>query len=145
MGVYYRGTDYKKMSNWNPIGHAISPIIERFAEDVDEYCRGKEIKTIFFMTDEQEALDYCKDFFEGYDFIYIKHTRFSNFKYGNSISTMTPEGLSRTENNRYYLADIYILSMCDYLFSTMNSGTIMALNLNGNRYIDVKLMDYGKV
>jgi len=47
------------------------------------------------------------------------------------------------ENNFLYLLDIYALSKCQYLIGGVNGCVLMALNLNGNRYRDVDILNTG--
>lgn len=142
IGAYYRGTDYKAYDNWTPLGHAKAPAIQSFVEDLKEYAISVNCRNIFFMSDEQEAIDYIIDNLSNtYNVSYIKHPRYSGFKSGKAVSEKTPLNISRYENNLYYLTDIDILSKCTYLFGIKNAGVQMALNLNGNKYKDVHILN----
>lgn len=144
VGAYYRGTDYKKAPGWNPVGHSKVPDVYSFLDNLVSYCEEKSCKNVFIMTDEEEAFEYLTKQLEKDKVVrYINHPRFVKFKYGSTISTQTPDGLSRFENNRYYLLDIDILSKCTYLFGTMNSGMLLALNMNDNQYKDVNILNLG--
>lgn len=143
LGAYYRGTDYKKVDKWNPIGHAVVPDIVTYWEELYSFCNKRGIRKVFFVTEEQEALDYVINNKKNLKVNFIHKPRFKDFVYGDSVSNQLPEGVSLLDNNRLYLADIYILSRCDYLMGTLNSGLLMAMNWNGNKYIDLNILSYG--
>ena len=42
-----------------------------------------------------------------------------------------------------YLLEIHALARCGYLIGGVNVGVLMALNLNGNRYKGVHVLDTG--
>ena len=46
-------------------------------------------------------------------------------------------------NNFLYVLEIYALARCDYLIGGVNGGVLMALNLNGNRYKGVHVLNTG--
>lgn len=149
IGCYYRGTDYKSNGKWKPLGHARVPDIKSFCDEIEKFAISNDTHDIFFVTDEQEALDYASKRFSDYSFKYIYKKRFSknvtnNYEYGkDSISDHLPEGIDFYNNNLLYLTDIYLLSECGYLMGTKNAGIMMALNLNGNKYKKINILDYG--
>lgn len=141
VGVYYRGTDYKTVGDWRPVGHAKVPQIEMFCDALEKDMRKWNSDAVFFMTEEQEALEYFLKRFPKAK--YIIKERFSNFSYGRTIAEQVPKSTSRFQNNLLYLADIYILSKCQYLVGTVNSGLLMAMNWNNNEYKDYDILSYG--
>lgn len=141
IGVYYRGTDYKTVGGWKPVGHAKVPQIEVFCDSLEKNMKKWKCQSIFFMTEEQEALDYFLQRFPNARYVH-KH-RFSNFLYGKSIAEQVPVNSSRFQNNLLYLTDIFILSRCQYLVGTVNSGLMMAMNWNNNKYKDFDILSYG--
>ena len=144
IGVYYRGTDYRKRGNWNPVGHPKVLGINDFWQEVQ--CFSKEVHccNVFLVTEEQEAVDYILSNSSNLNVEYVRKKRFSDFDYSDSISTMTPAGVSKYENNLLYLLDVDMLSKCDFLFGAFCSGVQMALNMNGNRYEKVHIVDIGR-
>jgi hypothetical protein len=141
VGAYYRGTDYKTIGEWQPVGHAKVPRIENFCDSLEKCMKKWKCYNLFFMTEEQEALDYVIKRFPHVK--YVKKERFINFAYGRTIAEQVPKETSRFKNNQLYLTDIYILSKCQYLVGTVNSGLLMAMNWNNNNYKDYKILDYG--
>lgn len=141
IGAYYRGTDYKTVGDWRPVGHAKVPQIEMFCDALEKNMEKWNCYSVFFMTEEQEALEYFVKRFP--QARYINKERFNNFSYGKTIAEQVPQSTSRFKNNLLYLADIYILSKCQYLVGTVNSGLLMAMNWNNNTYKDYDILSYG--
>jgi len=146
IGIYFRGTDYRKAEGWCASGHPSVPTFEQFFRAVDQHllqwagdgncgCR------MFIVTEEEEALDAILQRYP--EAHYVKKPRFANFKFGECISRQTPAGLDEIENNRLYLADLYALASCDYLIGPLSGGMQLALNLNGNAYKGVDILDFG--
>lgn len=146
IGVYYRGTDYRKRGDWNPAGHPKVLGIEMFMKRLQAYIQEVNCSRVFFVTEEQEALDYAEEFLRNrqVELHYIRKSRFSNFSYKASVSSQLPPSVSCYENNLLYLLDLDILSKCDFLFGPFCSGIQLALNMNGNRYEDVHILDIGR-
>lgn len=141
VGVYYRGTDYKTVGDWKPVGHAKVPRIEMFCDALEMDLKKWNCNSVFFVTEEQEALEYFLQRFP--DTKYVKKERFYNFAYGKTIAEQVPKCTSRFKNNLLYLTDIFILSKCQYLVGTVNSGLLMAMNWNNNKYKDFDILSYG--
>ena len=96
---------------------------------------------MFVVTEEQEALDAIRARFPAARF--VEKERFANFRHGVSLPLQRLPGTPPFENNRLYLLDLAVLSRCDYLIGAMNSGMMMALNMNGNAYKGVRILDTG--
>ena len=146
IGVYFRGTDYRVGKSWRPIGHTTVPAYEDFAMELEQTAEkwGVDLKngsSIFFVTEEEEALEFFKNRWP--NIRYIKKARFKNFRFGVCVPHQVPDGVAHIDNNRLYLADIVGLSRCNYLFGGVNGGVLMALNLNGNKYQGVNIINTG--
>ncbi len=144
IAVYYRGTDYKVHGSYVPIGHPKVMEIRDFWEEVQIYADKMGCSNIFFVTEEQEALDYVMEHQGKLQVDYFEKKRFSDFAFDDSISSKVLPGVSRYENNLLYLLDLDMMSKCEYLFGPFNSGIQMALNLNGGQYKDVHIVDIGR-
>lgn len=141
VAVRYRGTDYRYAT-----GHARVPDVDRFCEIVEADMRrwGVSIgrgERMFVVTEEQEALEAIRRRFPACRF--VEKERFSNDVSGKylcyrRLPTMTPK-----MNNLFYLLEIYALARCDYLIGGVNGGVLMALNLKGNRYKGVHVLNTG--
>lgn len=146
VAVRFRGTDYRAGNGYCPAGHAKVPSVDLFCDRVEADLNKWGVpvesgKHVFVVTEEQEALDAIKKRFP--ECRYVEKERFSNFKPGqylvhHRLPTMTPK-----ENNFMYLLEISAMSKCDYLVGGINGGVLMALNLNGNRYKGVDMINTG--
>jgi len=146
VGVMFRGTDYRKSGSYCPTGHAKVPSVDAFCDQVaadlqkwgvDDNCGDH----LFVVTEEQEALDAIRSRFPKCQF--IAKERFSNFQFDKWLAYQRLPNTSPMENNLLYLLDIYALAKCDYLIGGMNGCVMMALNLNGNRYKGVDIINTG--
>jgi len=146
VGIYFRGTDYRVKGSWRPVGHAAVPEYDAFAKEAEKSMRkwGFDIgqgERLFVVTEEQEALEYLLARYPKAK--YYEKPRFAQFKFGVNLPSQIPPDLTQRENNFLYLLDIYTLSCCDYLIGGVNGGVLMALNLNGNRYRGVHVLNTG--
>lgn len=141
VALRFRGTDYRFAT-----GHAKVPDVQVFCDIVESDMRkwgvpiGKG-ERMFVVTEEQEALEAIRRRFPACR--YVEKERYSNDPSGKwlcyrRLQTMTPK-----MNNLFYLLEIYAMSKCDYLIGGVNGGVLMALNLNGNHYKGVHVMDTG--
>ena len=144
VGVYFRGTDYRRTKEWNAIGHATVPTFGEFFTALDGKLSewGLKDPRIFAVTEEQAILDEFKRRYPGVE--YIEKPRFTSFRFGVSLPEQLPDDrITKKENNLLYLADLQSLAECDYLVGTMNGGVQLALNWNGNAYKGVAILDFG--
>ncbi len=118
--------------------------IQIFWEEVQTYAEKIGCSNVFFVTEEQEALEYVTKHQGKLRVDYFEKKRFSNYAFDDSISSKVLPGVSRYENNLLYLLDLDMMSKCEYLFGPFNSGIQMALNLNGGQYTDVHIVDIGR-
>ena len=83
VGAYFRGTDYRKSTNWCPVGHAAVPRLDEWCDIVEKDMakwggNHGEGRGLFVVTEEQEALDAIRLRFP--KALYIEKERFSDFK-----------------------------------------------------------------
>ena len=141
VAIRFRGTDYRYAT-----GHAKVPDVEEFCDIVESDMRRWGVPVgkgehIVAVTEEQSALDAIRRRFPACRF--VEKERFSDDGAGKylcyrRLSTLTPK-----MNNMFYLLEIYALARCDYLIGGVNGGVLMALNINGNRYCGVHILDTG--
>ena len=150
VAVRYRGTDYRAKGKWCPIGHATVPDVPDFIAMVEKDFAKWELNSgagenIFFMTEEQEALDaFLRRFPRCH---YLHHERFANFDYdkpNNSyICFHHLPNTSPLENDLNYLLEMQVVSRCDYLIGGYNGAVLAACNYNGNKYKGVHILKTG--
>ena len=141
VAIRYRGTDYRFA-----IGHAKAPDVEWFCDTVESDMRkwGVNIvegERIFVVTEEQEALDAIRRRFPKCR--YVEKERFSDTKERKYLCYRRLPTLTPKMNNFLYMLEIHALARCDYLIGGVNGGVLMALNLNGNRYKGVHVLNTG--
>ena len=141
VAIRYRGTDYRYAT-----GHAKVPDLESFCDTVECDMRKWDVdigegEHMFVVTEEQEALNGIKRRFPKCR--YVEKERFSNNEKGRYLCYRRLPTLTPKMNNFLYMLEIYALAKCDYLIGGVNGGVLMALNLNGNRYSGVHVMNTG--
>ena len=141
VAVRYRGTDYRYA-----IGHAKVPDIDLFCDMVAQDMLRWNLpvsdgENILFVTEEQAAFESFRRRFPKCRF--VEKERIKSFKKGLSICLQHLPTLSPLMNDFIYLLEIYAMSKCDYLIGGVNGGVLMALNLNGNRYKGVHVVNTG--
>lgn len=144
LGAYYRGTDYRKSEGYNPVGHAIVPTIQVFCDCVKKFLvEFGEYDGLFFMTEEQESLEYFCEKFD--DVMYVHKERVTNYVAGQTLCNISFPNTSRYENNLLYVVDMALLSECSGIIGTWNGGIRTAMNWNNNKYERVNILDFGSV
>ena len=150
VAVRYRGTDYRAKGRWRPVGHASVPEMDDFIAIVEKDLTKWNLTTekgdnIFFMTEEQEALEAFLRRFPACH--YVHRERFANFDYGKpGLLYLCYQHLPNTsplENDMNYLLEILALAQCDYLIGGYNGGVLAACNFNGNKYQGVHILKTG--
>ena len=141
VAVRFRGTDYRYA-----VGHARVPDVEAFCDTVESDMKRWGVPVgngehILVVTEEQEALDAIRRRFPACRF--VEKERFLDDKTGKYLCDRRLQTMTPKMNNMFYLLEIYALSRCDYLIGGVNGGVLMALNLNGNRYRGVHVLDTG--
>ena len=140
VAVRYRGTDYRYA-----LAHAKVPDMDFFCKTVEaDMVRWGvpvgEGEHIFFVTEDQAAFEAFTARFPKCR--YVVKERISNYERG-CICLQRMQTLSPLMNDFMYMLEVYALSQCDYLIGGVNGGVLMALNLNGNRYSGVHVMNTG--
>lgn len=138
LGSSFRGTHYTTLE---PRGHPRQPSRSDFILKVTESLEKSECGKLFFATDEQWLRqEFQKNVkinlyqeIRSYDFL----IKFFSLKYRaaridkNLISTFG------------YLLETYLLSETKSIVSTVANGSAAAIIINGNKYIDPIIFDFG--
>lgn len=146
VGVRYRGTDYRVHGSYCPTGHAKVLEVDAFCDLLERDLAKWKVPVdagahLFVVTEEEEALTEIRRRYPRCR--YVDKERYANFEFGKYLAYQRLPSLTPKENNLYYLLEIYALSRCDYLMGGVNGGVLMALNLNGNRYKGVHVLNTG--
>lgn len=137
LAVFLRGTDYVRLQ---PKGHAIQPEPDDVIKKADEFLKKYMLKRIFLVTEDQSIYDKFVAYFGDNVFTsddnFVKEYDGSDY-IANSI-TVSPymRGLN-------YLVRIILMSECDYLVSSIASGSVFALNMKKEPYKASYIFDLG--
>lgn len=137
LGVAVRGTEYLKAKHHSkqmPVEQLIDLAIKR------KIVWG--LDGIFVTTEEEKTIELFK--IKIPDITFLNRNRFTNEYDGSTaVIYLSPKGISRYETDLDYLTEIYILSQCDSLIGSMNSGFRTAQIWNDGKYSHCELLDLG--
>lgn len=146
VAIRFRGTDYRSCGGYCPSGHAKVPDVNVFCDRVvsDMERWGVPVglgEHIFLVTEEEEAFEAIRRRFPRCRF--VEKERYANFNFKSILTRQCLPTLTPKENNLMYLLEIYAMARCDFIVGGVNGGVLMALNLNGNRYRHVDVLNTG--
>lgn len=137
LGVFLRGTDYVRLE---PKGHPRQPSVEQIMRKMDEFIEKYPIKKIYVVTEDGDIFEKIKgrygdkvfasddNFVKNYDGTdYIDHS-FSDDPYMRGLN---------------YLIRLVLLAECDYLISSLASGSQYTRLLRESKYKEMYLFDLG--
>lgn len=143
LGIAFRFGGHSKRHFEKAVGHPVQPEIDEMIKIAYLYLNKWNMDYIFLTSDTDEAIKECRNVF-GNKLIFLKRKRFSE--------TLKKEEKNEIylKNNLYqtsidYLTEMSLLSKCDCFISSINSGMRYALIRNDNRYINVKILNYGLI
>lgn len=142
LGVRIRGTDYV---NTMAAHHCIQPSIDQVIADISIYLKKYRIDKIYVSTDESKYFKTLKDKFGS--LIISQQTIFVdnpsntewNGEYLNKLHSMD----FIVQSQKEYLANIIILSKCQYLISGSTSATPIIELLRDTDPISEKVYNFG--
>lgn len=137
LGVAVRGTEYLKAKNHSK-QFPINDLVALALRKKDEW----NLDGVFVTTEEEKTLELFKEKIP--NVTYLKRKRFSTEYDGSTaVIYLSPKGNSRYETDLDYITEIYMLSLCDSLIGSMNSGYRTAQIWNDGRYSHCELLDIG--
>jgi len=137
LGVFLRGTDYLL----KPTGHPIQPDINVVVNDIYRYLETKQINKIFLSTDDMNLRNLLKVRFGNQILDSIRSDSESPFSINLRAEFDIPNrALAR---NLSYLSEIYILSKLSYNIASLSNGSAVMHVINGGKFIDNILYNYG--
>lgn len=137
LAVFLRGTDYVRLQ---PKGHPVQPSPEIVIQKADEFLKKYKLKRIFLVTEDQAIYDKFVAHFG--DKIFTSDDDFVKEYDGKDYvaNSITTSPYMRGLN---YLIRIILMSECDYLVSSIASGSIFALNMKKEAFKDSYVFDLG--
>jgi hypothetical protein len=132
LGVLYRGTDYVKNK---PKYHSVIAPIDDYVNKTKKYFEEWKMDWIYLETEEMEAVELFKKSFM--DKLIVSGSR--RIKNYSSEMGLTPEIDFGRRHDKYlrgleYIIDTVLLSECDAIIGPKVNGTLVAIELNGNKY-----------
>ena len=140
LGVSFRFGGHSPNYYNNKNGHPIQPDIYEMIRYTQKYMSEWNVKHVYLTSDVIEAIKIFKEEFKE-KLIYIDRLRYSMTDKKNDISNLY-------NNNMYkitldYLIEMELLSKCDFLIGSINSGFRYAVVKNNNKFKNLKVLDYG--
>ena len=139
LGVSLRGTDYLQIQ---PQGHPRQPNIEVVLKEIDEALDKQEFKSIFLACEDPEIRNAIEKRFSRY---IIKNFREMEFfkDYISSQLILSKRNSEIIKNTLGYLIEIILFSECRSCVTSLANGSVIGLALNGDRFVDKKIMTTG--
>lgn len=141
LGIAFRFGGHSKKHFAKATGHPVQPDIEEITKLAKIYLDKWGMQYIFLTSDTEEAVQAFKKIFKS-KLIVLKRKRFSELlKKGEINNLYSQENLYQTSLN--YLTEMILLSRCDCLIGSINSGLRYAVIQNNCKYKNVKILNYG--
>ena len=147
LGAAIRGTAYAKMKTGH---HAVQPELQEMIDILRTKKEEWGADYIFFTNEEEETIVKMKEAF-GDELIYLPRKRYKNYHiYSDNSPNPTNEDLNplyvagqRSQTNLEYIAEMALLSQCDFLVCALSNGIKAALLWNAGAYERVEILDKG--
>ena len=136
LGVFLRGTDYVRLK---PKGHHIQPSVEEIEFKINEFLSKYKIDRIFVVTEDIDIFNTLKKDYG--NMIFSSDDNFVASKNIDYISEMFRD--DAYERGLKYLIRLLLLTKCDYLITSLASGSMFAMNIKEDSYIDSYIFDIG--
>lgn len=141
VGVYCRGTDYVDL---RPKGHPIQPDAEEVMEKAKEWMEEYQLEACYLVTEDARVLEKFKSVF-GDKLLYNASARRSGAASHDQDYIYTrDQGDDRRKNGLDYLANMMLLSGCDYVMGGITGGTTGFLFLNQKQFTKSYWWDLGR-
>jgi hypothetical protein len=137
LGVYSRGTDYKYAT-----GHYTPTSTCDLINKAQELLFSWKMEWIYLVSEEVEVIEKFRQIFKN-QLIVTDSKRIKNYQQYMGVVPLIDFG---RQNDKYlrnleYLRDIVLLSKCDSLICSKTNGSVMAIELNNNKYKNVYIFD----
>lgn len=135
IGVSYRGTDY--VSN-QPTGHAKQPTLPHLISRLENKRENYPNCRLFVSTEDYDAKKAIIK--TNFDLVYRE------FRDRTTLEKLISRRAHVSKQSIYalgYLAEIYLLSECLTITSSIANGSATALVINGGKYLEPDIIDIG--
>lgn len=137
LGVFVRGTDYVAL---HPKGHPVQPSVEQIMDRIDLFKQKYRIEKIYVVTEDFDIFSKIKNKYG--ESVFSADDNFV-FDYEKSDYVATAFHNDAFERGRDYLIRLLLLTRCDYLISSIASGSNFARDYKQDEYIDSYIFDLG--
>lgn len=132
LGVLCRGTDYTSLK---PKSHPVQPTAKQLIQRIHELKKIYCIDKIFLVTEDEHVLEEFKQEFTEGILKYLDTKRFTGHEKEYLVNTMYREQVNTKRQGIDYLAQILLLSKCEYFIGGRTSGSVgVALFSDGFEY-----------
>lgn len=137
LGVFLRGTDYVSL---RPKGHHVQPTVEQLCDKIDDFLKLHVIKKIYVVTEDYEIYLQIQNRYGS--MVFSADDNFVKEYNQKDYLESSLEGDAYTRG-RDYLVRLILLGRCDYLISSLASGSEFVLDYKKDEYKDRYLFDLG--
>jgi len=148
LGVSVRGTDYVRL---RPAGHPVQPDVETIIETARKLMEKWSFTRIYLSSEEEAVLELFRRAFPN-QIIAIDRMRVP-IDYEPQVAKYMPGECNEDVKfkrifDKYntgleYLAEMVLLTKCDFLLCAMTSGNAAAIFMNGGEYLGKEIFDLG--
>lgn len=140
LGIKFRGADYKP--DKLPKGHYIQLSCDEMINRARLFMERHGYKYIYLSTEEQESLDRFREEF-GEEFVLSYDCKLVENYIDGAAAVNQAETVGRRKAGEDYIGTIMCLARCDSLLCSLNSGSIIALIINGGKFEHIEIVDRG--
>lgn len=137
LGVFLRGTDYVSLK---PKGHPIQPTVEMVEDKIDLFVERHDISRIYVVTEDYSIYSAIQDRYGD-----IVFSADDNFVKDYDKNDFLESSLKRDAYTRGldYLIRLILLTKCDYLITSLASGSQFVMDLKKDKYKDEFVFNLG--
>lgn len=139
LGVKFRGTDY--VPDKIVAGHHFQTTCDEMIEKTENFLKRYGYEYIYVCTEEQKNLEKFEKKFgdrvRSYDCRLIDH-----YDGGGALSNQIAL-VGKRKAGEDYIGSVMCLAKCDSILCSLNSGSYMAIIINGGKYEHIEIVDKG--
>ena len=143
LGVNYRFGGHSLNHYDAAYGHPIQPDIKLLTELVLNVMQDKGFKYVFLASDTTEGIEYFKNILQD-KLLYVKRNRLSE-QFDRSSTKQYLKNMDLYTHTLEYIYEMEILSRCNGLIGSINSGFRYAIIKNNNKFEYLNVLDYGLI
>lgn len=143
LGVAFRFGGHSQKHFGKAVGHPVQPDIKEMITLTKKYKKKWKLDYIFLTSDTKEIVERFKDIFKERLIILNRKRNTETLKKGEKNILYLEKNLFEVGTD--YLTEMTLLSECDALIGSINSGFRYAVVKNNLKYKNIKILDYGLI